>query len=571
MQSLPSRIAAVLLPSLLACGWVAWMARPLSDGGESDHLVRSLERSLTRRDPQLVVVGNSTIHSDLELRQLSRWQGGEASVKLELPGTTAPTWYLLLRDRVYGAGHQPGWIVVAGPPSSLLEPRLWTPAQLSRTLAVATRLDHETEARLYGERPHERLLSRIAARRGATRRAVVHGIRDLAAGLLFAPYGAGSVIERGSEIAAASYSARLRDVGGEPAAGAVVGRAGQRSGAALSPEASFVPDLVSLARAQGSEILFVALPLLQPPDAELEAATDALGAWLEAESVPFVDLHRLPLSPQEFSDEIHLNEDGRRRLMSELMAALTEARPVRSVPLEVVADLLAGEVSFAGPPPAIHHAPPRWGRTAALVAVQGGAYLPLAPMLAVSTRHGCTPIQILHDGVPQAIFPGRQGPMFPLPEVSDRGGDWVVALRPDRRCDWWAHSGEPWQRVLTRGAEGYRRAPSAEARAALEAGRWIYPADEARFSVEDAAGAELLELSGFALRGEGIGLELICDGAVAASWRLEPERLDGGLVRLELEPLPPGPVVLRIQGEGGGFVYLVRLQLLHSVPGPPGP
>lgn len=562
MQSHASRIAAVLLPALITCGWAGWMVRPLSHGGEADHHVRSLVRSLARRDPQLVVVGNSTIHSDIDLRQLSRWQGGEASVKLEVPGTRAPTWYLLLRDRVYGAGYQPDWIVVAGPPGALLAARPHSAAAHSRLLAVATTLDPVLEARLYGVSLHEQLAGQARARQEATARAVVHGIRDLAAGLLFAPYGSGSVIERGAEISSAAYASRIRDA--QPA----------RLGAALSAqglepaslEGSFVPDLVALARSNGAQIVFVALPLRDPEHNHAhEAATAELGAWLASESVPFVDLRHIGLSPREFSDDIHLNEDGRKRLMVDLMAALTEPDSASPASQEVVIDLLAGEPRFAGPPPAIQHGPPRWGRAAALVPVRGGAYLPLEALLSVSARHGCTPIRILRDGVPQEVFPNRQGLMFPLPEPEARSGTWVVELRDDRRCDWWAHSGAPWQRVLTRGAEGYRHAPSAEAKAALEAGRWLYPADQARWSVTDVSGADGLELSGFALRSEGAQLELWHGGEVHASWRLEPDRLDGQLVRLALPPVPPGPAQLVIRGGDEGFLYLVQLALVRRV------
>lgn len=114
-----SSLMALLLPALVLALEVAWLARPVER--LSTPMRVQNDAALARSPPGIVVVGNSKAGSDIDARLLAKELSYASPVTTILVnGSSAPAWYALLKQRVYGQGYRPELVVVYGQLGALL-------------------------------------------------------------------------------------------------------------------------------------------------------------------------------------------------------------------------------------------------------------------------------------------------------------------------------------------------------------------------------------------------------------------------------------------------------------------
>ncbi|HHO54215.1 MAG TPA: hypothetical protein ENK18_25930 [Deltaproteobacteria bacterium] len=424
------RAIAVVLPLLLSTSWALWLVRP--EGTIRTARARQLDRRLAQRPPELLLLGNSTARRNIDPRAL-----GEA-LSLSVfdasePSTMAPTWYLMLKHRVLGQGHRPRLVVIASLPSNMLTIRPPSDRLYGRAMALSDGPDPVAEGRMAGGAASV-AWARARARSGELRSGVLDGLRDRAVGLVFAPWGAGRLAERGRAVADAASAAVLGE-GGQIAEGLAgwVGPDAEAHAILGPPGASFVADTVDLMEDQDGALVYVQLPIREESQRRIPAVlerTRALVAYLNAREVPFVDLSELAVGPEDFVDPVHMTPAGRQRVTSALVEALQqrgilegaafEPSPLPSPPVRI-----EGEGRPAPLAGALEGQRCRWRLLEPGLGVVSGEVL---ERLAVPG----SPAQVTVDGV--ALAPGP-----PVAEASCAGTFWVsgegITIAPPRPLD----------------------------------------------------------------------------------------------------------------------------------------
>lgn len=290
--------------------------------GMPNAVVGSMERRMHYRAAEALVVGNSLARRDIDLAQLSEGLG-LAAREATLAGTSAPAWFVVLRDRVFGGDLSPSLVVVAGTPAQLLTVSPASRDDRELFFAAAKSIDPVLAARIRGEDLGERLSSGASA----LRTAAVDGYRNAVAGLVFAPVGEGTLGERGSAVADAAAYETIGE-GGEVAAG-LEGWEGEdfefAEGRIAAPAESFLADMIDVAEAGGARIMFVALPTKNElvRTGETLGRVRAIAQFLDGREVAFLDLGADAWGPEEFEDMLHMAAPGRRRATARLIDEVT--------------------------------------------------------------------------------------------------------------------------------------------------------------------------------------------------------------------------------------------------------
>jgi len=412
-------IVAVLAPCLIL--WVAWTLTGRDEGAGLSEDARQIEASLHAADPEVVLIGASTAGQAVGPKVLGTLLSDEpVRVGTVIKGSTMPpVWYVLAKERVFGAGLRPRLLVVAATPRWLMETAVVSRDAEKVMAEHMTEYDPVVAEKAYGQAGHSAAAERITHARVAARSGFQDLVREWSVGAVFGE-GEGSIRERGRRIA-------------EPALAGVFGGEGSvdlslkarvipvveapeqdRPGdqRARSVADSFVPDLVALAQSNGARIVFVWLPYppRSAPNEELPPAVLVeLVRYLNQVGAGWLDLHDLGFGPELFYDPVHMNAKGRERFTVELARALREIDALGTGPLPAapVPFFLDHQVRREGTPATLQ-APtfaPRQGDPDRLVAV-------LPDYLAWSNRGTriagvgpVSPLLVLEDGVPLARDP----------------------------------------------------------------------------------------------------------------------------------------------------------------------
>jgi hypothetical protein len=360
----PPTVAAVILPLLVLLGATAWLstepARELSAEAQTNDL------ALAKASPGIVIVGNSKSASDIDRAALAKGLGYEQAVaNVRVGGSSAPAWYAMLEQRVFGGGYTPELVVVYGQLAAMLRveadsaaERKGMEGQLSTPSAV---LDAKVLGR--GAGPFGRFAASARRNASAAHDALLAGVRDAAVGALLAPPGGDGLLAAGRSVsepaleATFGRTARFR-AGGEarvvPVAETRVSHAMTASEGA--PEDSLVPDLITLAEAHGARVLFVRAPLpmssryMDTLAPELEKGVFDL---MNRRGVSYIDLQDVPLPADAWNDHLHLSGSGRRAATDALVAAMAAANILEGGVAPARPVLLPTAVLRVGAPPAL--------------------------------------------------------------------------------------------------------------------------------------------------------------------------------------------------------------------------
>lgn len=287
-----SRFLAVAVPLAISAVMVVRYAEP-TQPKDWPAVTTVIDQNLLRADPQVFVVGNSGAQAAISAG-FARTAKHE-TVVATLENSTAPTWYAVLRHRVFARGYKPAWVVVAGSTGALTATRPRDTLDSRYLLAIAGTEDRAILDRFTGGSPSADLTFRFLARRSAWRRDIVVNKGFMAA----------------KQVVARIPGARGWEAGSNP-----MNRGRDRillntemEGLDIPIEDTFVPLLVELARENGSGIAFVRIPTRE--DVEPTERSDELAAYLWAQGVPYVDELARDFGPEHFFDAYHLNKYGR--------------------------------------------------------------------------------------------------------------------------------------------------------------------------------------------------------------------------------------------------------------------
>ena len=371
---------AVVLPLLvIAIPLARWSA--VDPPASKSELVTRLERAV-EKNPEVVVLGASKVGTDLDLPLLGRELGlrPDQVAGVNLSGTTAPVWYAVLDNRVFGTGKTPKLVIVY----STFD---WTLATLpsgeSERTILASQLagdDPVLQRKTLGDDSNP-TLNRIRLHRTETHTTLMGWIRDVSVGALLAKPASGqSVAQAGSELAAPALE-RLFGLGAAVDASRVsraipIVEAARATSeiTAKRVEDTLLPDFATLASEHGARVVFVSAPVRR--DAEIgivypPATARAAVQLLNQAGAGYTDLRDLALPDSAFGDATHLNKVGRdaltRALVERLKAmnAIGDTREGGSgsgiVPAKLPVVQAMPVATRAGAPPALPALEPKRG------------------------------------------------------------------------------------------------------------------------------------------------------------------------------------------------------------------
>ncbi len=416
MSRLLPAIVAVLAPVLLVGSVLAYLARPEPVADEALPADVAAVAARIENGADLVVLGNSKVDTDLDLAALADAAGfpPERAVKLNLDGTNAPIWYAVLKRRVYDQGHRPKVVVVYSTLAMMVQVELLSDslnAQLARHIgAPDPAIDEKVHGKARGNPTWERVLNR----RTEAHAALFDGLRNAFVGLVFAPPGEGTLTERGAAVAEPALatvfnSDAMRDierVRAVPVAEQATG-ASAAEPVALDADATMIPDLIELAKAHGSEIVFVRAPmgsLKHGHDLVPRALEESVVQRMGALGAAWIDLSQDGPPDSGYGDGSHMNRSGRTRFMPKVLAALKEVGFGGGGPL-VAASVLPARpppvVTRVGTPPDVPAKPPIRGKLGCDYHILVPALQPLADNVLTDTNRGAiSPLVVYEDGKP---------------------------------------------------------------------------------------------------------------------------------------------------------------------------
>lgn len=498
------RIAALVAPAFVAALGAAWVSstEDVGDRRAAANLDRVggvhrkagrvpwIARTLADHTPRVVIVGDSLAGSHLDpkvLAQRLRLPPAEV-VNLALPGSVGPHWYALLDNHVFGAGHHPELVVVAGTFRSML---VAEPTSATNRESLESLLDGDDpvlDGRV-GRGPG--WVEQLRVDRVKLRRRLVEGIRSAPSALLFGPRHANARVDQAM---AEVFDRRQVDLGLRRDLLPTADDARmQDDGDPVAPEDSFLPDLARLVDANGARLVVVRTPVSpRMPVAGRDTVPDAYSAAVDPLVSSYggllLDLSTMDLGAERYTDLVHLDDAGAVRftaIVAERMRRAGATDNARDVGLAahgggpgvLVGDGALGGGAFADPPPPLSVQPPTAGagRTWTWPVPQVAPILDRARAAGIELPARCVPLEVTAGTTPlppipcRDLLPGREhgscfdGSLLYARAATGVGADalWVTA-DPERRCG-------PY--------------------------RWLYPGDELRLAVPPEVGATAAALT----------------------------------------------------------------------------
>ncbi len=319
------RIAALVGPSLVLglCG--AWLGWP--EVWTADAEVQAQIDLLAKASPELVLIGNSLTLTDVDYLALGKALGMSAAAIKE-NGSPGPTWYAMLKYRVFEAGHRPKLVLMVSTLSHMLTAKPENAEGMMRLQHHFGSPDEALQRKVFGAEGSA-LWLRVKDRRTRLKEAIMDGLKERAAG---------AEADRALEVL---FDAS--NLTGERADGVLPVAAAEEAAKveeATGPEGSFIPEILALAAANGARVVFVRVPVapsaVRDDDvhADVEAATirlinEAGGGWL--------DMRGLPVTEGHFRDTKHMNAQGQRLMTAALAERLKELGALGEAPMRAAA------------------------------------------------------------------------------------------------------------------------------------------------------------------------------------------------------------------------------------------
>ena len=418
---------AVVLPALvLAVGLSLLLA---SRDEELPEPALKMHALLDAAQPEVVVVGNSMVAASIDPEKLGAGLADRPVVVTNLweSGTWPANWYLFLKNRVFGQGHQPHAVIVCMTPLVLVQPGLSTDLNRRSLANHVGEYEPVVYQKVFGQQTPNPWIQRLRDQRGRFQELWAAWIRDASVGLFHGDAQLG-LLERGQAAAAPALERVFQAEGAVdmslhrrviPVVEHSQQAVARSDGSAVA--GSFVPDLLDLAEEHGSKMVFVWMANLPEVEAgvALEPAAEAeLVRLLNERGAAYIDMHGLGYPAYMFQDGSHLSAAGRARFTAELAAVLRERGVMEDgpfapnrVPLALDYSIrLTGQIPDLGP---LELLPDPEGQPCRHVA-RVVEWTALGDSALSAARIGnVSPLVVLEDGVPMEhlSWPGKlEGP-----------------------------------------------------------------------------------------------------------------------------------------------------------------
>ncbi|MDP2307096.1 MAG: hypothetical protein Q8P18_13815 [Pseudomonadota bacterium] len=335
---------ALLAPAAIVGLTLGYLGRPEASEGAADvpPMVATCVRMVERSSGEVVVVGNSKSGSDIDRPALARALGVKAIAQVGLPGSSAPLWYAALDRCVFEEGHRPKLVVVYATAGSMLRTTLDSERERLALAPFLGESEPVLDRKVFGGEPASPFWQRVGTRKTQIQLGFQHGIRDIVAGLFFAPAAPGGVLAAGRAYAEPALEKVLgADAGAEAvrrhrAIPIAEAGAGSRPAGDATVADTLVPDLVELAQAHGARILFVQAPVSTAQAGAFDSAAPDLVRQmvvsLNEHGAAYLDLTGLDIPASAYGDAVHMNATGRGLLTTALAARLAEIDALGSGP-----------------------------------------------------------------------------------------------------------------------------------------------------------------------------------------------------------------------------------------------
>lgn len=551
---LMTRLLAIVLPAALAVSWVALVGPERADPNAAEALADAAGPRPLSADTEVLVVGNSLAFRGVDAELLRRELGIEGRVSvLSYGGSWAATWYAALKNRVYAEGMTPRLVVVVGTLDFMLRADRPEAVRGAEFRALLTDDEPVLDAKVLGRSRLRGPLGDVWERRGEVGSRWLKSLQALP----FALAGEPDPHAAADRTLALVFDAEgATDVRLKRRAIPVVELERARA-RGVSPEDSLLPDLIDLAEAHGSRIVFARMPLSRAgrgeyplPPLELERAAVGL---LNDRQAGYVDLHAMSLPESAYLDGKHLNRQGAVTYTRALASALRDlgalgTDPFRAAPLPP----RPPEVSRRGTPPSL-------GEAGDGVLVRGcAATIPFARS------------QILSDTYLESLGVGAVSPVV----VFEDGEPVPMHRRPERptQCPGTAYQYERaivvWSQAEVPESARYTLAltpdlPVIGPDSDTLPGWWVYPGTDLLLEFEPDETLEdvlvRVEVSSLVL-GNGRMPYVYVDDQEQVARRT-------GLRMTSRSPLGPSPRTIEIKAPKGGGWALVRSVLLRREDG----
>ncbi len=277
--------------------------------------VRLQDETLAATPPDIVILGNSLAIEDVDGKALSAALDLGPTVTLRENASPAPTWYAMLKFRLYEANYQPKLVLVVNSLTAMLLPRPVSATDMARMEQHFAEPDEVLSRKVFGG-SRDPWRDRVEDRRTRLHQDGLNALRKAAAGA------------EAEGILASIFAAEHLRASERHVVGPIVER--EVRGAKRTAdgwEASVMPDIVALAKARGAKVVFVRVPI-----ARSQPRYDDVSAGVEAEVIGrlnevgggWLDLRSMTDSEADFTDGRHMNARGRERFTALLAARLKE-------------------------------------------------------------------------------------------------------------------------------------------------------------------------------------------------------------------------------------------------------
>ena len=462
-------------------------------------VVSLIERSLAQNEPEVIILGNSLSNTDIHPAQLARRLGLRKNKiqRYSIPNSIGAHWYVLLKNRVYGNGHQPKIIILLSDMQSALAV---TPRSEASYLNLSVHMNRNEPVinRKLGDRNY--YLERVRQNRGKLREKALEGARNAMVDLLYHRSFRPTDSKKTEAALERVFDASKTDMRLHNQVIPIFSEKGKLQPfdpASLPlPKSSFIPEITKLVSNNGGVAVF-----LRPPMSPLlpEMLGDLVLPEVEPKAINMVrrhgglylDTRQLPLEATHFHNVDHMNPEGARHYTEAVARVLWETpgleqyRPRQGAEIDLMrmVDVQEGiarphfpDATYRKPPPAVPKAnrPFQRGRKAMPYFETDHLHFlsDAATIEANPAARRCSPILVQEDGRPLPIgnvsceeaSKHRKGRYCHTsdrvyfsatddtsPFVNDR--DYKLSLDPKRRC-WGSQWLYPRDQVRIRPDEG---------------------------------------------------------------------------------------------------------------------
>ncbi len=308
---------------------------PREPGPILDRKIRfSHLRHINEYQPQIVLLGDSTLVLGVDAEALAE-QTGKSVYSIGIPGSASALWYLLIKNSIAEAAHQPEYVLVVFRDTILTAPAYRVQGSYFELLDEYARRNEPVLI----EKSFVNLMNplEIAAEkyfplyvfRSDIRRRIDAFIRYLAP----------SLFGCGGDCTDFALGELFEGADMEPRA--LVEAVGAAESLLYTPEQldfelqvdrSLLPDMIEIANANGFRLVFVRIKVESGmgDDPKLGKYIEDLKNYLDEQGVPLLDFGDDPrLTSDLFRDPIHFNDEGRQlftRLVATAMIELFEGK-----------------------------------------------------------------------------------------------------------------------------------------------------------------------------------------------------------------------------------------------------